>query len=111
MPAFKGVWRALAAGRRPGGTDASAAANGAAPAAAGPDSALSRLLATPTPARVLRSCVPPDAESQLFFMLTQVLLCSRKLAAAPSPLHAHTPVTLCTFCVAMGLCSSPATQV
>ena len=95
MPAFKGVWRALAAGRRPGGTDASAAANGAAPAAAGPDSALRQLLATPTPARLLRSRVPPDAESELSFMLTQVLLCSCKLAAAPcSLLHVHSPVTL-----------------
>lgn len=84
MPAFKGTWRALAAGRKPGGTDASAAANGSAPAAAGSDSALKQLLATPTPARVLLSRVPPDAESQLFFMLTQVLPCSCKLAAASS---------------------------
>ena len=85
MPAFKGVWRALAAGREPGGADASATANGSASAAAGSGSALTHLLATPTPARVLLSRVPPDAESQLFFMLTQVLLApARWLHAADS---------------------------
>ncbi len=87
MPVFKGVWRALAAGRKPGGTDASPAANGAAPPAAGSDPALKQLLATPTPARVLLSRVPPDAESQLFFMLTQVWPWACELAASSSDLH------------------------
>jgi len=72
-----GAWRALAGGGQPGAADANGAANGAAAgppppgAAAGPGSALERLLATPTPARVLLSRVPPDAEAQLYFMLTQ----------------------------------------
>ncbi len=71
-----GAWRALAAGSQPGAADANGAANGAGAgpppgAAADPGSALERLLATPTPARVLLSRVPPDAEAQLYFMLTQ----------------------------------------
>ena len=71
-----GAWRALAAGSQPGAADANGAANGAGAgpplgSAADPGSALERLLATPTPARVLLSRVPPDAEAQLYFMLTQ----------------------------------------
>lgn len=75
---FHSIWRVLASGGQPGGASASASgnANGSASAPVHPESeagsALERLLATRTPARVLLSRMPPDAENQLYFMLTQV---------------------------------------
>ncbi|KAK9840607.1 hypothetical protein WJX81_004196 [Elliptochloris bilobata] len=72
MAEFHGVWRALVPGGQQVGADANASSNGSALGADSSGAALKRLLATPTPARVLLSRVPPDAESQLLFMLTQV---------------------------------------
>ncbi|KAK9815536.1 hypothetical protein WJX72_005348 [[Myrmecia] bisecta] len=63
MPEFRSIWAALLAGRAPG------AEPGALP---GQPDALTHVLSTRTPKDVLSSRLTPDAEVQLYFIMSQV---------------------------------------